>query len=100
VIENAVEDSEQTDAALKTCHMRGWVEPIENALPRGKLMPDGTLPSGDIFQNVGPLYRLTEGGWAAVNRTHRWSVLAIAISILSFAVSVGSLLAAITSLHR
>jgi hypothetical protein len=28
VVEKAVEDNEQTDAALKTAFMRGWVEPI------------------------------------------------------------------------
>ena len=91
VIERAVEDDEQTDAALKTAYMRGWVEPIENAIPKGKLMPDGTLPGGSPFQGVGPLWRLTEGGWAVVNRTRRWALFAILISVLSFAVSVGSL---------
>ena len=37
VIENAVEYNEQTDAALKTAYMRGWVKPIENAVPKGSL---------------------------------------------------------------
>lgn len=94
VVDNAVEDSEKTDAALKTCHMRGWVEPIENALPRGKLTPDQKLPTGNMFPDKAPLYRLTEGGWSVINRTHAWSVLAIVISILSFAVSAVSLVAA------
>jgi len=91
VLDNAVEDNDETDAALKTAYMRGWVEPIENAVPRGKLMPDGSLPSGNLFQGVGPLWRLTEGGWAMLNRSHWWVLFAIAISVLSFAVSVGSL---------
>ena len=25
------------DEALRTCHIRGWVEPISNAIPKGKL---------------------------------------------------------------
>jgi hypothetical protein len=44
VIEKALEEAAETDAALKTCHMRGWVEPLESAIPRGKLTPDGRLP--------------------------------------------------------
>lgn len=95
VIERAVEDNEQTDAALKTAYMRGWVKPIENAVPRGRLEPDGSLPSGDLFQGVGPLWQLTEGGWAVVNRNHPWALFAILISVLSFAVSVVSLMVAL-----
>jgi len=91
VIENAVEDNEKTDAALKTAHMRGWVKPIENAVPKGKLTPDGALPSGNPFQGVGPVWQLTEGGWTVVNRTHWWALFAILISALSFTVSVVSL---------
>jgi hypothetical protein len=25
------------DAALETCHLRGWAEPLENAVPEGNL---------------------------------------------------------------
>jgi hypothetical protein len=95
VIENAVEDNEQTDAALKTAYMRGWVKPIENAVPKGNLTPEGTLPSGSLFQEVGPLWQVTEGGWTVVNRTHLWGLFAILISVLSFAVSICSLILAI-----
>ena len=91
VIENAVEDNEQTDTALKTAYMRGWVAPIENAIPTGSLLPDGSLPPGNLFQGVAPLWQLTEGGWTAVNRSHWWALFAILISLLSFTVSVGSL---------
>lgn len=50
VIEDAVEDNERTDAALKTAYIRGWVAPIENAVPKGKLAPDGALPTGPLFK--------------------------------------------------
>jgi hypothetical protein len=91
VIENAIEDDEQTDVALKTSYMRGWVEPIENAVPKGRLNADGTLPGGNPFSGVGPLWRLTEGGWSVLHRTQWWALFAIIVSVLSFAVSVGSL---------
>jgi hypothetical protein len=91
VIENAVEDNEQTDAELKTSFMRGWVKPIVNAIPRGTLLPDGSLPSGNLFQGLAPLWQLTEGGWSVVNRSNWWAQFAILISLLSFTVSVFSL---------
>jgi hypothetical protein len=69
VIENAVEDNEQTDTALKTAYMRGWVKPIENAVPKGKLTPEGALPSGNLFQGVGPLWQLTASGHNSLRET-------------------------------
>jgi hypothetical protein len=99
VIEKAVEDNEQTDAALKTAYMRGWVEPIESAIPKGKLRPDGSLPVGALFQGTGPLWRLTDGGWAVINRSHWWGLFAITVSVLSFAVSIGPLILSLKALH-
>src|SRR4051794_38504282 len=91
VVDGAVEDNEKTDAALKTAYIRGWGEPIENAVPKGRLGPDGRLPSGPLFQGAGPLWRLTEGGWAIVYQTQLWTLFVIVVSVLSFAVSVASL---------
>ena len=92
VIELAVDDDESTQEALRTCHLRGWVEPIHDALPKGKLTPDGRLPSGEMFSGEGPLYRLTEGGWAVVNRSHQWVVMAIAVALASLVASVVGIL--------
>ena len=75
--------------------MRGWVKPIENAVPKGKLTPDGALACGNPFPGVGPLWLLTEGGWTVVNRTHWWALFAILISVLSFTVPAGALVVAI-----
>jgi hypothetical protein len=100
VIENAVEDNEQTDAALKTAYMRGWVRPILNAVPKGKLTPDGALPGENPFQGLAPLWQLTEGGWTVVNRTHWWALFAILICVLSFSVSVISIVLTIYWRHQ
>ena len=83
VIENAVEDNSETDAILKTCYMRGWVEPIEDALPKGRLTPEGKLPDGNIFDKVGPVYRLTDSGWSVINRSHQWFMISIFVAILA-----------------
>jgi hypothetical protein len=38
VIEKAVNvDDDDVKEALRTCHMRGWVEPLSNSVPRGAL---------------------------------------------------------------
>jgi hypothetical protein len=91
VIQKAVKDDEDTDAALKTAYMRGWVEPLEHSLPKGKLTTEGKLPSGEIFTDVGPVWRLTESGWNVINRSHNLQLIAIVIAVLSFAISVASL---------
>jgi len=88
VIEKAVADDEQTDAALKTCYMRGWVEPLANSIPRGQLLPDGSLPRGQLFQGSGPLWKLTDSGWAAINRVHEWALIGVLIGAVSVIVAL------------
>ncbi len=82
VIERAVPDDDETDALLKTCFMRGWVEPLEKSIPKGKLKPDGSLPDGEIFKLSGPVWKLTDSGWAAINRSHQLAVLGLFLSLL------------------
>jgi hypothetical protein len=88
VIENAVTDDETTDAALKTCYMRGWVEPLENSIPKGKLTPDGRLPDRPMFQTTGPLWKVTDSGWAAINRAHEWALIGVLLAAISILVVV------------
>lgn len=61
VIERAVMETEETDSALMTCHMRGWIEPIEQSVPHGRLAPDGSLPVGPKgleFERCRPTWNL------------------------------------------
>lgn len=88
VIEKAIPNSETKEENLRTCHLRGWVEPIENAIPKGKLAPDGSLPSDDIFTEQAPLYRLTDSGWNAIHRTHVITLLSIILSLIAVGVAV------------
>ena len=90
VVEKAVTDDDKVAEALRTCHMRGWVEPITNSIPQGELTPDGQLPNGELFSGRGPVYRLTEAGWNVIHRTHEWVVLTFVVaSIALFATIVG-----------
>lgn len=90
VIEKAVEDNEETDAALKTCYMRGWVEPLENSVPKGKLKEDGSLPDGNLFNSAGPIWKLTDSGWAAINRVHEWALIGILIGAVGVIVALST----------
>lgn len=88
VIEFAVEDTQELDVLLKTCFMRGWVEPLQSAVPRNCLNPDGSLPSRNMFRSSGPLWKLTDSGWAAIQRRHEVLVLGILVAVLGVAVAI------------
>lgn len=90
VIEKAVEDNEETDAALKTCYMRGWVEPLENSVPKGKLKEDGSLPDDYLYQSSGPIWRLTDSGWSAINRAHAWTIIGILITAIGVIIAIST----------
>lgn len=83
VIERALIRDQDTEAALMTCHMRGWVEPLHDSMPISDLTPDMKLPSGPLFTRAEAVFRLTEGGWSALNRAHAWTVAGIVIALLS-----------------
>ena len=90
VIEKAVEDNEETDAALKTCYMRGWVDPLKNSVPKGKLKEDGSLPDGNLYDSTGPIWKLTDSGWAAINRAHEWALIGILIGAIGVFVAINT----------
>lgn len=89
VIEKAVPDTEDNAAALATCFMRGWVEPLEHAVPAGDLSADGSLPSGRMFTRTTALYRLTDSGWAVINRTHMLQLMAVFVAAIATIIGLG-----------
>lgn len=88
MIERALQHDEDREAALMTCHMRGWVEPLHDSMPTGDLTPDMKLPSGPLFTRTQTVFRLTEGGWSALNRAHAFTVAGIMITILSLIATI------------
>jgi hypothetical protein len=99
VIDGAVPDDEETRAALLTCYMRGWVEPLEHAVPSGELTTDGRLPSDGLSRGRMTLYRVTPTGWDIIHHTREWSIFAVVVSVLSFFMSLASVLVATRFTH-
>ena len=94
VIENAVSDGDDTQVALSSCHLRGWAEPLGNAIPSGNLTPDGRLPtSGPLFDRTAHLYRLTDSGWSVVNRSQLWILITVFASVVSLLLGAIAVLA-------
>lgn len=91
VLEKALQRTEENEAAIATCMMRGWVEVLEDDVRVGDLTPEGGLPTGPLYSQRETQYRLTEGGWAAINRSHAWtlvnSLLAMLALIATFVVA-------------
>lgn len=88
VIEKAVSETEENDWIFYTCLMRGWIEVLQENVPTGALTPKGELPSGEIFTKNKNTYRLTDSGWAAINRSHQWVIFTALISVAAVLISV------------
>ena len=82
VIERAIGHDPETLAALQTCHMRGWVEPMfDQAIPQGTLLPNGDIPTAPPFDRANPIYRLTDSGWSVINRSHEIALLGVIVAL-------------------
>lgn len=82
VVENSTPDAEWFNLAVKTAHIRGWVEILHASMPMGHLRFQGKNP---VFPNElenQVMYRLTEGGWAVINRSHTWIIATFFISFI------------------
>src|SRR5258707_15109398 len=67
VIDRAIPQDNDTHAALLTCEMRGWVEPLHHAVPSAQLLPSGALPPNFSFDKLETFYRLTSAGWSVIH---------------------------------
>lgn len=88
VIENAAPDTEWFDVAARTCLIRGWVEVLHHGVPTGKLEFQGSEPIFPQEMTAKPMYRLTEGGWSAMNRSHAWVIATFLVALVTLAATV------------
>ena|SRR5690554_1348920 len=88
VIENAPTDLPDYEEALSTCLIRGWIEVLHEAVPQGQLTPQGLPNAAGPFQRNGTIYRVTDSGWAVINRTHTWVLATFAVALLALVATV------------
>lgn len=91
VIEQAAPDSEWFDVAARTCLIRGWVAVLEDALPNGKLSFEGGSPVLPTSMAPRTFYRLTEGGWAVINRSQTWVVATFFVALVTLAATIAGI---------
>lgn len=72
-------------ASLRTCHLRGWVEIVEDAVPHGSIDANANI---NYPEGTAPVYRLTEAGWAALNRTHEWVIRTFIVAAAALVVAL------------
>ena len=88
LIECALPDTAENNENLLTCRMRGWVEILENSVPKGQVTKDGTFETEEMFSGRAPIYKLTDSGWNAIHRTHVQALLGVIVALLGVAISV------------
>jgi hypothetical protein len=88
IIENAlISNSEEIEAALRTCYMRGWIDVLEEKILHGSPLPDGSVPK-PWFQSVGPSWKLTDSGWAAIQRSHQLNLLGVWLAVMTIILTI------------
>ena len=88
VIELALQQTEEVEADLMTCLMRGWIEPLHENMPMGDLDLNIASAGPPRFTRTETVYRLTEGGWNALNRAHAWTAAGVLVGIIALVLSV------------
>jgi hypothetical protein len=89
--------------ALRTCQMRGWVEVVENAVPRADLVPDAATGEYQLPQewtHKSPMFRLTDSGWNQIHGLHTWIVFTAVIGLVTLIVTVAASLPGLLELAR
>ena len=89
VVENHPGGDHDSEAALRTCNLRGWVEPIGDAIPKGEVDAKGNIRTpNDPYAEHGPVYRITAAGWAELKRSHQWIVASWVVALASLVASL------------
>ena len=88
VIERAVGHDEETKALLLTAQIRGWVEVLHESMPTGQIDPDGSFNPSQPFQSVEDHWKLTDSGWAAIQRRHQISIFSVAVALLGLYLAI------------
>jgi len=92
VVEMSPPNEEWFELGVRTCLIRGWVEVLHENLPTGTVRFSGDTPVPPHQMTPKTHYKLTEGGWAVLNRSHAWVLATFLVSSLALMIGVASLL--------
>jgi len=96
VVENGTPDAEWFDVAVQTCLIRGWIDVLHDSFPSGTLgFRDDGAPIFPEYMPLKSVYKLTEGGWAALNRSHAWVISTFIIALVTLVVTIAPFLVAL-----
>jgi hypothetical protein len=89
VIEKALIKNDETEAAISTCLMRGWIDIHDNSVKMCQLNPDGSLPENfkGKLQND-KLYKVTDSGWRVIKREQVILVLSLIFAVLAVVIAL------------
>lgn len=87
IVEGGINLDKDIEAALRTCHMRGWVEPITGTIPHSKWSEDSKITKG----MSGPTYRLTEAGWNIVHDSYKFIQATFLITTITLIIALFNL---------
>jgi len=88
LIEYAVKHTDENSNLLRTCYMRGWIEPMQESVGFGEVNDDGTLVGDQLYNRIDTMWKLTDSGWGAINRNHQLMVLGVFLTIISIVISI------------
>lgn len=82
VIERAIGHDEKILTLIYTAEFRGWVELLHKAVPTGNIGKNGEFNFEQPFQSKEDYWRLTDSGWAAIQRRHQLTLLSMFVALL------------------
>lgn len=100
VVERSPPKEEWFELGVRTAQIRGWVEILHENLPTGAVQMKGNTPQLPSNMTPETHYKLTEGGWSVLNRSHAWVLATFIVSTVGLAVSAVSLVIAWLSMPK
>lgn len=82
VVERSIGQDENTLTLIYTAEFRGWVELLRKAVPSGNIGKNGEFDFDRPSQSKVDYWRLTDSGWAAIQRRHQITLLGTLIGLL------------------
>jgi len=88
IISGGIKVDDEIEAALRTCSMRGWIEPVTGTIPQYNVSKDFKFNK----EKPGPAYRLTEVGWNVIHGSYILIKATFCVTIITLIITLVQLL--------